>query len=152
MDKKGRLEKKWIKKEIKFIEQLIDFGFIGFAGTIIQLLILYSLTSYLSVYYMISAVIAFILTTFYSFIANRFITFHSRAGYVISGEKFFIVSLFSLFLNSSILFLLVEVGKIHYLISQTLAGLVLFTSTFFLHKYWSFNNKFKIKIPKLKQI
>jgi len=121
------------------IKQIFDFGIISFIGTIIQLILLYFLVENLGIYYVFSGAIAFVITTFYSFIANKFFTFHSKKGYIISGTKFFIVSFLALISNSILLYIITYGLKINYLLSQIITGLIIFSTTFFIHKCWTFD-------------
>ena len=129
-----------MKKEIKlkFLEQLFDFWVIGLLGAGIQLILLFSLTSYLSLNYLIAGIIAFIITTVYSFLSNRHFTFHSRKGFLVCEERFFIISFVCFIINTTLLYFLTSVFGIFYLLSQIFSGCVIFVSSFFMHKYWTF--------------
>jgi putative flippase GtrA len=127
-----------ITNELKLFHQVIDFGIISIIGTGIQLLLLFILSSYLNFYYLASVIIAFILTTIYSFLASKHFTFHSKVGFKVCEERFFIVSLFSLLANIILIYVLTGIFKMFIIKSQIIVSLVLFTSTFFIHKYWTF--------------
>ncbi len=62
------------KKEV-FL-QFLKFALVGLTGTFINLIILYVLTEYFGIYYMVSAIIAIGTTLITNFIGNKIWTFH----------------------------------------------------------------------------
>jgi len=61
------------QKEVRF--QFLKYSLVGLVGTLINLAILYILTEYFHIYYMISAVIAIGITLITNFIGNKVWTF-----------------------------------------------------------------------------
>jgi putative flippase GtrA len=129
---------KRVKKELNLVRQIADFGVISLSAAILQLSMMFIMTSVFGVYYLISGVVSFFITTMISFILNKRFTFHSKAGGIICEERFFGVAFASIFVNVILLYILVAMLGIYYLYSQVVIGLVLFTLHYFVHKYWTF--------------
>ena len=129
------------------MKQFIKFGFEGEVGTVINLLILYTFTEYLEFYYMVSAIIAFMVGMTINFIVNKKWTFLERVreDFLIKYSKYFFVSIVALSGNLLALYILTEFVGIYYIISQFLATSASLIVNFFGSKKWIF----KIRYNKL---
>ena len=127
------------KKNI--IIEFFRFAFIGFIGTIINLLVLYFLTEFLEVYYMISAVFAFVIAATNNFIFNKIWTFKEKIKLNLGKKylQFFFVSLIALFVNLFFLYTVTEFLGIYYLISQVIAIGIALSVNFLGNKIWTFS-------------
>lgn len=129
-----------------FLAQLIKFAFVGFIGTIVNLTILYTLTEFFYVYYIISEIIAFFISVINNYILNKIWTFKENIEERLIGKylKYTIICLISLVVNISILFILVEFFAIWYIFAEVIAIMGGFLFNFIGNKSWTFrknNNK-----------
>ena len=138
-----------MKKYIDFIdfvlEEYVGLRFFiagGFAG-VTDLIFLYMFHDILSIHYLISAILAFIIAFVVSFSLHKFWTFkshrektHKQAG------LYLLTSLFSLGLNTLCMYALVDGFGIHVIISQIIAGLLVAIVSFSISR----NIVFKYKV------
>ncbi len=122
------------------IKEFFKFAFVGLIGTIVNLVILYSFTEFLKIYYMISAVAAFVVAATSNFILNKIWTFKEEMKHEFLGKyiKFFFVSVVALIINLLFLYLFTEFLGIYYIISQVLAIGVALIINFLGNKLWTF--------------
>lgn len=125
----------------KIISQFIKFSVIGFLNTIINLAVLYMLTEFVGIYYLFSAVIAFIVAVTNSFIFNKIWTFNENINYKTKSRyiKFFIISISALLVNLSLLYILVEFFEIWYIQAQIIGIITNLLINFLGNKIWTFN-------------
>ncbi len=131
----------YLKYKKNVITEFFKFAFVGLIGTIINLIILYSLTEFLGIYYIISAIFAFIIAATNNFILNKTWTFNEKISYKTLDKysQFFSVSLVALLINISFLYILTEFLGIHYLISQVIAIGLALSINFLGNKIWTFS-------------
>lgn len=116
--------------------QLIQFGIVGGLGTIINLLILYSFTEFLGLYYLYSAVFAFFIALTFNFILNKIWTFEEKfrqyplKKITYQYSLFFLFSLLALAVNLFFLHLFVEKFHFWYIFAQLLAILLAYLVNF----------------------
>lgn len=119
--------------------EFVKFGIVGALTTAINFTI-YSVLVLAGVYYLLAAVIAFVIATLNSYTFNRRWTF--RAGEASRRQlmKFTSVQLLGLTLNLIVLALLVEYGGFqdHKLMAQLLANSIVVASNFTGNKLWTF--------------
>jgi len=127
-----------LKKES--VKQFIKFAIVGVTNTLINLSVLYVLKEFFGVYYLFAAVIAFIVAVTNSFILNKIWTFKEniRDGTIKKYSKFFMVSLSALLVNLLILYILTDIFKLYYMLSQIVAIGVSLWINFFGNKTWTF--------------
>jgi dolichol-phosphate mannosyltransferase len=127
-----------MKKET--VMQFFRFAIVGVINTLINLAVLYILTDFLKIYYLISAVFAFLVAVTNSFILNKIWTFkeNMRDKTTTKYSKFFIISILALLINLAILYLLTSIFHIYYLISQIIAIGISLWINFFGNKLWTF--------------
>jgi len=126
------------KKEV--ILQFFKFAFVGLIGTIVNVSIMYTLTEYLGVYYVISAFFAFCIAVTVNFIFNKVWTFREKIQDRIIKEYniFFLVSLSALSVNLLFLYIFTEFLGIYYIISQIIAIGISLMINFIGNKIWTF--------------
>jgi len=124
-----------------FIKQLFKFAFVGAIGTIVNLSILYILTEFFHVYYILSEMIAFSAASLNNYILDKIWTFKEEIREKIINKyfRFLIISLVALVVNISILFILVEFYEIWYIFAEIGAICCAFLVNFFGNKIWTFN-------------
>lgn len=126
----------------KTTSQFIKFATIGAVGTLIHIAILFILTEFAGVYYMISAVIAFIVALTNNFFMNKFWAFKETSKgknakrYII----FTIIATIAFLVNITILYSVTEFLNVHYLISQVIAIAISLWINFFGSKKWAFKS------------
>ena len=127
-----------LKKEN--VKQFIKFAIVGVINTLINLCVLYILTDFFNVYYIFSAVIAFIVAVTNSFILNKIWTFKENLGdrTIKKYSKFFIISICALLVNLLVLYVLTDIFKLYYMLSQVIAIGVSLWVNFFGNKMWTF--------------
>lgn len=131
---------KYIPYKKKLIIEFLKFSCVGLIGTIINLGILYLFTEYYLVYYIYSALYAFVITVTINFILNKIWTFNENIFFEIFKKyyKFIFISLFSLIVNIIFLIIFTEIFQIHYILSQAIAIGVSLIINFIGNKIWTF--------------
>ncbi len=124
----------------KVINEFFKFALVGFIGTIINLLVLYSFTEFLKIYYLISAVFAFIISATNNFILNKIWTFKENIKHKFLNKyfKFLFVSIAALLVNLFFLYIFTEFLEIYYLVSQVFAIGISLIINFLGNKIWTF--------------
>ncbi len=124
----------------KITTEFFKFAFVGLLGTILNLLVLYSFTEFLNVYYMFSAIVAFVISATHNFILNKIWTFKENMKDKITSKylKFFSVSIVALLVNLLFLRIFTESFGIYYMISQVLAIGIALIINFLGNKMWTF--------------
>ena len=120
--------------------KIIRFLFSGAVGAGTNLLILFVLTHYLGLYYVVSVIISFIIATTVSFIMQKYWTFQDNSKEVIHNQAliFTIVSGINLIINTAIVYSFVEFAHFHYLIGQIFASIIVAFESFFIYKIFIF--------------
>lgn len=136
------VNKVWIERY-----KIIRFLFSGAVGAGTNLLILYVLTDLLSIYYVISVIISFILATTVSFVMQKFWTFQDNSKEVIHNQAliFTIVAVINLFINTYIVYAFVEFANLHYLIGQVFASIIVAFESYFVYKIFIFKKDNRIE-------
>jgi len=121
------------------IIKMIQFGSVGGLMIILNVEILYILTNLLGIYYIISAILSYLLLTVLSFSLNEKWTFNSVTNHARENPwhrlaTYYIISISGMSLNIIILFLLTEFGNVYYLYSSIIASLLVFFWNFSLNK------------------
>ncbi len=125
----------------KDIGQFFKFALVGGIGTLVTILVLYLLTEKLGIYYIISAIFAFIIAMTHNFIFNKIWTFKEDIRMDIGRKylQFSLVSILALIINICFLYTFTEIFGIYYIISQILAIGVAFIINFLGNKLWIFH-------------
>ncbi|RMD45280.1 glycosyltransferase family 2 protein [Candidatus Pacearchaeota archaeon] len=132
----------YLKYKKTVINEFVKFGIVGTTGAIINLSILYLLTEKLGLYYILSAIISFLVAMSSNFFLNKIWTFKEKIKIQIKKKylKFGVVSTFSLLVNLTFLYIFTEVFGIYYLISQAIAIAIAWLLNFIGNKIWTFQN------------
>lgn len=128
-------------RSLKFVK----FCTVGAIGAVINLAILYSLTEWFKVWYLISAAVAAGVAVTSNYVLNKVWTFKFRttgkAVVAVSYTKFITVSLFGMGLNLLLLYVFVDRLHIWYIFSQILAISGVAAWNFFGSTTWAFKRK-----------
>jgi len=126
-------------------KEAVKYTLISFIGGALNLAILYSLTEFLGIYYVISAVIGFIAAGINNFTLNKVWTFKENLKDKYFKEYFYFlsISIFSYALGILILYLLTEFAGIFYIFSQAIAMIVGGGLNFVFNKIYTFRARKK---------
>jgi putative flippase GtrA len=108
----------------------------------INLLVLHTLVEFARVWYIFASSIAFAVAATHNYFLNKVLTFEDRKfekSFVMKQwTKFFLVAIFSLGINLTTLWLLVEFLEFWYIFAQLIAIFSAFLTNFVGSKYWVF--------------
>ena len=123
--------------------KIIRFLISGGTSTGVDLAFLFFFTDVLGIWYLASAVAAFIIAFFVSFGLQKFWTFrdHSRDGMHAQAGIYFLVASGNLIFNTLLVYLFVERFGSHYLLAQIVASLIIAGESFFVYQKFIFHRK-----------
>ena len=129
--------KKYVRRGVK---EFFKFSFVGLIGMVINLGVLYLLTEYVGIYYLFSAIVAFVIAMTHNFVLNKVWTFGEEMKSSICKKyiKFSVISIFALIVNLIFLYFFTAIIGIYYLISQVLAIGISLIINFFGNKFLTF--------------
>jgi dolichol-phosphate mannosyltransferase len=122
--------------------RFVKFCLVGLSGVLVNLGLLYLLTEFAGLYYLISAAISIESSIVSNFILNNFFTFADRRlpgakSFVNRLLRFNLVSLAGLAINMGVLGLLTEVVGIYYLISQLFGIAAAILWNYLVNTWWT---------------
>ena len=139
------IEKKEVKIDIKhhFFE-FLRYTAIGTSSTILQLSLLYSFTEYFPIYYVISGVLAYLLSGFYNFYFNKTWTFGEKIHHKIVSKyiKFLGLNVVAFLSNVILLYSFTEYLHVYYVLSQFIAILIVSVLNFSVNKFVIFKKDY----------
>ncbi len=126
----------FLAKTAKTHIQMLRFAATGGIGTLVDYLLLYSLTEYLHVYYLFSAVISFFVCMVINyFLSIRWVFNKRKYGTGVKEFGLFILTgIGGLLLNEVLIWAFTEKLGMYYLWSKTMALVFLFLYSFFVRK------------------
>ena len=126
-------------KEISI--EFVKFAIVGVSNTLIHLSVLYVLTEFFSLWYILSSLLAFLVAVTNSFIFNTLWTFKSDIKHKTATKygKFFVVSVITALSNLFFLYLFTEYFELWYMMSQVIAIVLTLMMNFIGNKFWTFN-------------
>ena len=120
--------------------RILRFGIIGVSGVLIHLPILYLLTEFVRLPYLLSAIIGIICASTSNYFLNHFWTFSGQRSaapnHFLGWGKYQLMSGITDGLYLGTLALLVELGGIYYMLSATLAMVIIFIFKYLVAKHW----------------
>jgi len=124
----------------KIFSQFLKSIFSGAVSSLLDLFLLWFLTSILGVYYLISSALSFILSTFLNYLLNISFVFNERKIFSkkIEISGFFLISILTLFLTQILMFIFVEKFKIFYLFAKIIIIFLVFLFNFSLRRIFLF--------------
>lgn len=125
--------------------QLLKYGLVGGTAFALDFSLLYILTDFLHIYYVLSATAAFIAGLLCNYSLSVYWVFNERALTNKYAEflVFSLIGVVGLLLNDGLIWTLTEVGKMHYLESKAFAAVVIFFWNFFARRQVLFIKKIK---------
>ena len=135
------INKVFIRQSDKTFYQLIRYFFVGGTAFIVDFGILYLMTEYLKVHYLVSACVGFILGLTVNYILSIKWVFNRRRIGKTSIEfiLFGLLGIIGLALNELFLWGLTDGLHLHYLISKIITTFIIYLWNFFSRKYLLFN-------------
>ena len=119
----------------KLFKQLFRFGVVGFTAFLIDAGVLYVLTEYLHVYYLVSSVISFIVSLAYNYILSIFWVFDVKKRQTYKEVLLFaILSVIGLGVNQLVMYLGVDLLNIHYMLCKIIATIIVMVYNFITRK------------------
>ena len=125
-----------IQPYFKYVKYVVSGGTAAF----VNIGSLYLLTEYGHIYYLASAVLAFVLSFMVSFLLQKFWTFQDRARTGMHKQIFwyFIISLGNLTCNTLLIYVLVAYAHLWYIAAAFFAGLLIAFASFFIYRHFIF--------------
>ncbi len=119
----------------KLFKQLFRFGVVGFTAFLIDAGLLYVLTEYLHVYYLVSSVISFIVSLIYNYILSIFWVFDVKKKQTYKEVLLFaVLSVIGLGVNQLVMYLGVDLLNIHYMLCKVIATIIVMIYNFVTRK------------------
>lgn len=105
-----------------------------------SLLLLFVLVHFFHIWYLLAAILAYILGICVSFMMQKFFTFndYSREKIRQQTTTYFIIQIFNLGVNTLLMYISVDMLSIHYMISQVIVGGTIAVYSFFIYKHMVF--------------
>ncbi len=121
--------------------EAVRYLLVGSLGTAAHLLVLTVCVEYLQMGVVHASIAGFLAALSVSYVLNHYWTFASARAPFGSLWRYFLVSVFGLLLNTSMVYMMVELLHWWYLTSQLAVIFVVPTISFILNRYWSFASK-----------
>ena len=117
--------------------KVVRFCISGLIGVIFGFITLYGLTEYVGLWYLLSAIVTFILTDVIGFIIKKFWVFEDKDIKKTQKQLFlyFFLSIIYLMTNTGLLYVLVEYLQIQYIVSQIILSIILSFPSYFISQY-----------------
>lgn len=132
--------------EKSFLIRFIRFSVSSSSTTVLDLLILFCLTEFFKVYYLLSSGISFITSNSVNYFINRRWGFKDSETNISKGYLLFLVfGIFGLSLTVFLMWVLVSLLSFNYLFARILVAMFEGTISFFLHAVFTF--KVVKKVP-----
>lgn len=120
---------------MKLIKQIIRFGIVGLVATIIDFLLLFCLTDFLNIYYLVSSIISFIISLLVNYILSIKWVFDVKKKQTYREVLLFIIlSTIGLLINQLILYIFTDIFNIYYIFSKLVATLIVMIYNFVTRK------------------
>lgn len=127
---------KYIDEHRALIDTIGRFIAVGSVGAVTNIGLLFLLTEYIGLYYLVSAGISFILACGVGFVLQKFWTFreHSTESVHVQAVGYFTISTINFFLNTALLYFLVEKTHVWYILAQIISSGFIAISSFLLYR------------------
>lgn len=123
------------------ILRFIKFAFVGALNTLINWVLFFILNS-IGIYYILSNIIAYSVSTINSYIWNsKWVFNYEGDNKKATTLKFIALNIFGLVLNTIILFILVDIINLNKMIGLVIATLIVTCVNYLVNKFWVFTNK-----------
>ncbi len=112
----------------------------GGTAAFVDLLVLYLLTGVAHVWYLASAIIAYVIAFGVSFMLQKYWTFRDRSSDRVRTQAavYFFISGANLCINTGLVYIFVDVAHINYLLSQVIAAVIVACESYFAYQIFVF--------------
>ncbi|MBP9701586.1 MAG: GtrA family protein [Candidatus Pacebacteria bacterium] len=123
-----------IKKVFKYIVS-------GGTAAVVDLVMLHILVKYADMWYLLAAIVAFLIAFSVSFSLQKFWTFQDRSTVKVKSQMtlYFCVSVVNLGVNTLLMYVFVDYFCIHYIVAQIIASGILAFSSYFIYSIFIFS-------------
>ena len=130
------VEAKLGTRVFKLIRYLISGG----TAALVNFTTLFVLVQFIDIHYLSASILAFVVSIAISFAMQKFWTFRDNIVHDIHTQftRYLVVILFSLLLNTVLVYLLVEKVHVWYLLAQVIATVIIAITNFFCYKHFVF--------------
>lgn len=118
--------------------QFIKFGTVGVFSVTLHYTILIVLAEAAEINPVVASSIGYIISAVFNYLLNHRFTFTSEERHLDAVPKFLVVMGLGLVINSTIMYLLVEMGDMHYQLAQFIAIVVVLFWHFVANRAWTF--------------
>ena len=119
----------------KLFKQLFRFGIVGFTAFLIDAGLLYILTDFLHIHYLISSVISFTVSLIYNYILSIFWVFDVKKKQTYKEVLLFtILSVIGLGINQLVMYVGVDFLNIYYMLCKIMATIIVMIYNFITRK------------------
>ncbi len=134
------------KKTEDIYIQLFRYLFVGSVSAILDISILFILTEYVNLYYLVSATLSFVIGGIVNYVLSKIWIF-TKNKYQASKEIlfFFIIGFIGLLFNGIVLWILTTTFNLWYILSKIIAIFIVFLWNFLARKYLLFTAKNEYK-------
>jgi dolichol-phosphate mannosyltransferase len=139
----GTTVKKYFR-EIVLTPRTLKFGIVGSSGVLVNMGVLYLLTEFFGVFYLVSSIIAIEVSILSNFLLNDNWTWHDRKpGHIVHRAiKYHVAAgLTAVVVNWLLLLILTEVFHLYYLVSNIIGIGCGMISNFIVNDLWTFRSK-----------
>lgn len=123
---------------LKLAKQAVKFYMVGATGVAVNLGIIFVLTHFLGLWYILSAAVGIAVSVTTNFLGNKHWTFESKRKFLKEYLMFWMVSLLGTGLQLGFLYVFTEFAQLFYLISAMIAIAIASLANFTLNKFWTF--------------
>lgn len=121
--------------EIKIMKQIIRFGIVGIIAFIIDYALLYILTEFMGIHYLISSTISFIVSLIINYILSIYWVFDVKRKQTIKEVSIFVfLSIIGLGINQIIMYIGADLLSVHYMICKLVATFIVMVYNFITRK------------------
>jgi len=112
----------------------------GGTGAAVNLFFLYLFTDFFGLWYLYSSVLSFCLAVWVSFTLQKFWVFQDKSRVWLSRQVllFLAVAVFNLFLNTGLMYVLVDFLRLYYLLAQIIVAGIIATGSFLTYRNFIF--------------
>lgn len=113
--------------------QILRFSFVGALSVFTYYALLYGLTEFFRIWYIISAAVAFVGYYIVNFSLQKIWTFRNKSKRYIKRQltQFTLMAIANWTLNTSLLYVLVEYGHMHYMLAQGILTIIVSIIAYF---------------------
>ncbi|WP_294578632.1 GtrA family protein [uncultured Thomasclavelia sp.] len=121
-----------MKKELT---ELISYIFVGGCTTLVNFIVYFLLISYLGTSWLVANVISWVAAVMFAYFANKQFVFKSHNDSIQEAYQFFILRLLTLVVESSLLFIFIQLCGVNEMVSKVVVSVITVVSNYGLCKF-----------------